>query len=136
MSANPRLTMKRNVSRRGLVVLALFALFVVLLQPLCDTYHSHGGPQSGPAIAAVHSVGDDAPQHGHSGSCCAYMHDGMLAVPAAALTTTLESPAAAVPAAASLPAWRAASFSLAAPLPPDRVPVVKPYYARSTRILI
>lgn len=100
------------------VVFALFALFVVLARPVCD----------------VHA--DEAAQHEHSGSCCVYMHDGMLAVPAAALTTTVEPPAAAVPMAASLPAWRVASFALAAPRPPDRVPVVKPYYARSARILI
>jgi len=126
--------MKRNISRRGFVVLALVALFVVLARPLCDAYHWHGAPQSGPAIAAVHAIGE-APQHGHSELCCASMQDGTLVVPATAVTAAFESPAAAVPAAVFLPGRRA-SFSLTAPLPLDRAPPLRRYYARSARILI
>jgi hypothetical protein len=127
--------MKRNISRRGFVVLALVALFVVLARPLCDAYHWHGAPQSGPAIAAVHAIGE-APQHGHSELCCASMQDGTLVGSATVVTAAFKSPAAAVPAAVFLPGWRAAPFSLTAPLPPDRAPLLRPYYARSARILI
>ena len=135
MSSNPRFTMKRDIARRGFVVLALVALFVVLARPLCDAYHWQGLPQSGPALAAVHAIGE-APPHGHSELCCASMQDGTLVVPANAVTAAFKSPAAAVPAAVFLPGWRAASFSLTAPLPPDRAPPLRRYYARSARILI
>jgi len=135
MSSNPRFTMERNISRRGFVVLALVALFVVLARPLCDAYHWHGVPQSGAAVAVVHAIGE-APQQGHSELCCASVQDGTLVGPATAVTAAFKSPPAALPAAVFLPGWRAASFSLTATLPPDRAPLLKPYYARSARILI
>ena len=129
MSGEAYSAMNGRLARGGFVVLALVALFVALARPLCDV------PHSGPVIAAV-EAGAEATPHGHSGTCCSSMHDGSLVVTATAAAEAFKSPPGPVLAPASLPAWRAASVSLAARIPPDRPPALKPYYARSARILI
>jgi hypothetical protein len=135
MSREAHLPMSRKLARGGFVVLALVALFVALARPLCGAHRLQGdAPGSGPVIAAAGVIGEAAP-HGRSGTCCSSMHDGSLVV-SVPVAEAFKSPAAAVLTAASPPAWRVASASLVAPIPPHRPPGLKPYYARSARILI
>lgn len=136
MSGEAYSAMNRTLARGGFVVLALIALFVALARPLCDAHRLQGDvSHPGPVIAAVEAMAEAA-LHGHSGTCCSSMHDGSLTVPATAAAEAFKSPPGPVLAPASLPAWRVASVSLATRIPPDRPPGLKPYYARSARILI
>lgn len=135
MSGEIRLPRQRKIARLAFVGVALVALFVTLVRPVCDAHGWQiGVPQSGSVVAAVQATGDVA-QHGHTWTCCNSMHDAWLAVPATTVADAFKSPPAAALTASSTPGWRVASASLAVPIPPDGLPRLRPFYARSARIL-
>ena len=130
MSGDSPFPLKRTAASRALFLFALVAVFVVLAGPVCDVHRLQGSlPQAAVTLAAGHvAVGAEA------GSCCAELG----AVPLIAATTwteALDESSTAVPPAWA-PPWRSQALALSTPLPPDRPPIVKPYYARSARMLI
>lgn len=118
-----------KTARRGFAVLALVALALVLARPICDAL--------GGGLAALgHLVGtEQQSNHDDSDPCCASIGDGTPLAPASAVPTAQPLGAVLI---AAFPAilWFSAIRRRIALVPPDRPPLLRPYYARTARILV
>lgn len=123
-------------AKRCFVLLALFALSLVLVRPVCDAYRTTGAA-AGPVqvVTAQHSA-DESTYHDDSDPCCDSIETAALVAPSG-VATVATKPSTVLFAAAP---WNAdIFFSLPQrrfTLPPDRPPILAMYYARTARILI
>ena len=124
----------RKQARRGFFVLVLLALSIVLARPICEVYQHRDNPAKSGLVAAGHSAGETWHQEDPE-PCCASIEARSLAAPASAVAPAIKSPVT-VPLASAWLMWRTAAFSPPAPLPPNGLPFLQSYYARSARILI
>ena len=112
MSNRTKSVARWSLFRQGFLVLAAFALSVLLVQPVCDAHEM--------------SAGDPA-------ACCALVTD---ASPTGFVNATPPTAKPSVLVAEVLPAaWRAAARDAAIAAPPYHPPASLPYHARSARIL-
>jgi hypothetical protein len=132
------LEMKAMRGKRLLSAVALSALALLLLRPVCDVYAAHAlHGHSQDAHSAHHhaAVSGSGEAGGVDGSCCARIADGALVAPfVLAPPVALDADQAAAPGVAEVPpvdSGRAAHTRIAwGAIPPPRS-----YYARSARIL-
>lgn len=120
----------RKTARRGFAVLALLALALVLARPICDAYEVGAGS---PGVGQL--AGGEQSNHNDLDPCCASIDDG----------TPLASVNAASPAKAPIAVlvlafhegtWSSATQVPVAAIPPDCPPLLRPYHARTARILV
>lgn len=128
----------RTIRARKLVsALAVTALALVLLRPVCDAYaaHSAHGRSQDAHAARLHSVGLDAGEAGdRSERCCTRIADAALVVPfdlSPPVATGAEQP---TPAAARISPTDSA-HAVQMQIARGAIPPPHSYYARSARIL-
>jgi hypothetical protein len=110
-----------------MAVLALVALGVVLLRPLCDALEPIQA-----AAAAPSSIQQDHDAPGEP--CCASIGEGSMAPSSSAIAFLFDGPQEALPALVPLFAPRVA-LPRASLDPPRRPPRAVPFHARTARIL-
>jgi hypothetical protein len=119
--------MKNPLARSGFAVLALLALVVVIMRPLCQAAELPATALQAPSIAAEHGIGDGE-------SCCPVAEETTLVVTRSA-ATQLEGIAASADApGAGMFVARAAAIFLQPPVSAAPLPVPR-YHARTARIL-
>ena len=124
-----------NQARGAFVALAFLALFVVLARPVCDVSHAHGATWHDQTLGVLNYLGAEAPSHDDSDPCCSSVDEASLVGEVMAFAPDIKSPSV-VPFAHYSSESHVSRTSLRTPVPPDRPPVTRPYYARSARILI
>jgi hypothetical protein len=129
MGAESRFALKRLSASRAFFLLALLAVAVLLARPICDAYRSHPGTAEPAVAVADHTVG------GESELCCEGL-DEVAVISASTGSADFEDDSTAAAPFDAVPPWRPVYLAFSPPLPPDRPPISRPYYARSARILI
>ena len=114
--------------KRAPFLFALVAAMMLLAQPICEAHRSSPGMGGEAAVM----VGSAQALGAGAAFCCAEL-EGVAVVAASAWNDDFDESAEAASNSASQ--WRVHSPAFSAPLPPDRPPILLPYYARSARIL-
>lgn len=113
----------------GFAVLALIALTLVLARPICDTF--------GGGLAALgHLAGSEQSNHDDDfETCCASIGDETPLASVSAIPFAQPAGAVLIAALPATPRFSAMRRRIAL-VPPDRPPRLRPYYARTARILV
>lgn len=117
---------------------ALFALFFLLLQPICAASERHIGTAHGATAATTHDAAhaDDASHGSRDGTPCSSVMRADAMASGSSVATGKSFAAAEIVAASPLAHFMRPGLSLSshqAPIPPPSQPLS--YYARSARIL-
>src|SRR5262245_49944850 len=71
MATSRSATFSARPAKRCFLLLALFALSVVLLRPMCDAYRVTTAPAAPGQFVNAQHFADESTHHGHSDRCCA-----------------------------------------------------------------